>query len=172
MSVSTKTPQAIQDAEHTDDSAVTCLPSVPNTPSQTAVDADNGRDDASRNDGLDGKKVQAIALMVRGVSVVEVAASVEVHRSTIHRWLAEAAFLRELSNRREEFLDRTFNLQACGSSLAAMKLIELLDSQDEKVALRAAQTLVVAERTFVLIDQERRIRRLEDNLPFALVEAF
>jgi hypothetical protein len=172
MSASAKKRQAMPDGEHAGDGAVKYLPSVAKTPSQIATDADHEGKRASRGGGLDGKKAQAIALMVRGAPVVEVAANVDVHRSTIHRWLAEPDFLRELSNRRDEFLDRTFDLQAYGSSLAATKLIELLDSQDERVALRAAQTLVVAERTYALIDQERRIRRLEDNLPFALVEAF
>ncbi|MFQ5792633.1 MAG: hypothetical protein ACE5JI_19345 [Acidobacteriota bacterium] len=67
------------------------------------------------------------------------AATLKVHRSTVYRWRADPAFERELSRRRDEFLEKTFDLQAFASVLAVRKLMELLDSEDEKVALRAAQ---------------------------------
>lgn len=126
----------------------------------------------SDNNGPDARKGRALALMVVGTPIVHVADAVKVHRSTIHRWLADPDFQRELASRREEFLERTFDLQAYAGTLATTKLIELLDSQDDKVALRAAHALVAAGRTYVLIDQERRVRRLEDNLPLLVGGAY
>lgn len=121
---------------------------------------------ASRRDGLDAKREHAVALLLQGRSVTEVAGIIKVHRSTVHRWRTDPDFERELSRRRDEFLEKAFDLQAYASALAVHKLIQLLDSKDERVALRAAQTLGAAGRVYVLMDQERRIRRIEDNLPF------
>lgn len=147
-----------------DDSGGTLQVSSPGTPAR--------RNNQSRNNSQDAKRARAIPLMLKSTSVVEVAATMGVHRSTVHRWLADPDFQHELSERRDDFLERTFDLQAYASTLAATRLIELLDSPDERVALRAAQTLVAAARTYVLIDQERRVRRLEENLPFILPGAY
>ena len=127
----------------------------------TPVDVPVRRNGAPGPDRVSLKKERAIASLLEGRSITEVAADVGVHRATVHRWLNDPAFERELSDRREAFMDSTFDFLAYGGRLATLKLMELLESEDEKVALRAAQALV---RASVSVDHERRIRRMEDNL--------
>jgi len=123
----------------------------------------NGR---SRRNGLDARKERALVLVGEGRSVTEVAASLEIDRSTVHRWLRDPEFQRELSEHREEFLERTLDLQVYAATVAVHRLMELVESENENTALRAAQTLAGLAKTYMLMDQERRIRRLEDNLSF------
>ena len=136
------------------------------------VDVPARRNGRSGPNGLDVKRARAVALMLEGRPVKEVAATLKVHRGTVHRWRADPEFEHELSLRRDEFVQKTFGLQVYASTLAVHKLTELLDSHDERVALRAAQTLAMLERSYVLMDQERRIRRLEDNFPFLSERAY
>ena len=45
----------------------------------------------------DGHKAEALALMVQGLSVKQIAAQLAVHRSTIYRWISEPEFQRDLA---------------------------------------------------------------------------
>ena len=50
------------------------------------------------------KQVQALELLAVGCSVTQVAESLEVHRSTIHRWLNTPEFIQELEVYEQEII--------------------------------------------------------------------
>lgn len=120
-------------------------------------------DTESPADKVSAKKQRAILLMLEGQSVTEVGRVVRVHRSTVHRWLLDPGFKRELSLRREAFFEQAFDLQAYGAVQGTLKLVELLDSKNERVSLGAASRLASFMRDYVAVDQERRIRIIEDE---------
>ena len=98
----------------------------------------------------------AIGLLVQGKTVTDVAREVEVDRSTIHRWLNDSSFRLRLAGCREQLL---------AGRMATAKLMDLIESQDERVALRAATVLYTgAQRAYNLIDLQKRIERVEQNL--------
>ena len=115
--------------------------------------------------GVARKQELAIGLLVQGKTVTDVAREVEVDRSTIHRWLNDSSFRLRLAVCREQLLNSMLDQQLLAGRMANAKLMDLLESQDERVALRAATVLSTgAQRAYQLIDQQKRIERLEQNL--------
>jgi hypothetical protein len=112
----------------------------------------------------DVRKAQAIQLLTTGNSVSETARIVGVHRSTIHRWLSDPDFSRVLAERRAEFIDQTFDLQLFASLQATRKLLQLMESDDQRMAFWSARTLLPLKDAFMRIDHERRVRSMEDVL--------
>ena len=111
------------------------------------------------------KQELAIGLLVQGKTVTDVAREVEVDRSTIHRWLNDSSFRLRLAGCREQLLNSMLDQQLLAGRMATAKLMDLIESQDERVALRAATVLYTgAQRAYNLIDLQKRIERVEQNL--------
>jgi hypothetical protein len=108
------------------------------------------------------RKTWAIAQLAIGASVSEVARHIRVHRSTVHRWLEEPDFARQLVISRAELIEKAFDLHIYASLQGTRKLLEYLDSDDVRLAFWAARTLVPLKSVYTQIDQERRIRMIED----------
>jgi len=86
-------------------------------------------------------------------------------RSTIYRWLNDPIFVAELEARRDEIVESMLDQQLLGSRMATAKLIELLASDNEQVALRtAAIRYAGGQRAYQFMDVRKRIERLEDNM--------
>jgi len=108
---------------------------------------------------------QAVGLLVQGMTVTDVARELGVDRSTIHRWLNDSDFRLKLEARREELLTSMLDQQLLASRMATTKLIELLESEDERVALRAAIILYSGgQRIYHFADLKKRIELLENNM--------
>jgi hypothetical protein len=87
-------------------------------------------------------QLQAIDWLLHGLSDAEVAAKLNVDRSTIFRWRKTEAFARRLRILRE----RLFEQSAARISMLVQPSLEILRRQlkgpDEKAAARAASTLL------------------------------
>jgi transposase-like protein len=111
------------------------------------------------------KQSVAVELLASGKGVTVIARELHVVPSTIYRWLQDPVFLGELEARRDEIIEGLLDHQLLGARVAVVKLIELMESSNEQVALRAAIALQSAGlQAYQLIDVRKRVERIEDNL--------
>jgi len=114
---------------------------------------------------LKTKQALAVELLASGMMVTEVAKRLTVDRSSIYRWFNDPVFMGELEARRDEIVESMLDHQLLSCRTATAKLIELMESEDSAVALRAAITLYNGGmRAYQFMDVRKRIERLEDNL--------
>ena len=91
---------------------------------------------------LDERQIRAARLEAEGNTTVQIAAEVGVHRVTIYRW-------REIDEYRHFVAALVADTQRAaratlqaGATDAAKRIRELMRSEDERIALSAAQTLL------------------------------
>jgi transposase-like protein len=122
--------------------------------------------DAERpRERLKYKQARAVDLLVFGMTVTDVAAQLGVNRGTVHRWRKDPIFVAQLEARRSELADSLLDLHMLGNRIGLGKLLELVESTNDSLALRAATTLVNSgQRAYQSIDEKKRIERLEDNM--------
>ena len=114
------------------------------------------------------KQAMAVELLASGMTVTEVARQLGADPSTLHRWLNDPLFVAELEARRDELIDAMLDQHLLASRMATAKLMKLMDSDNEQVALRAAATLYAGgQRAYQFMDVRKRIERLEDNMGIA-----
>ena len=87
---------------------------------------------------LDRKKEQAIAALLSMPTLPAAAQEVGVAEKTLKRWMREDSFAQEFAKARREFLELALARLQRASGQATTKLMELLDAEDDKLALRAA----------------------------------
>lgn len=139
-----------------------------------AARADSGRGKAPGGKGTDAarsrkrrqlREDQAIAYLLGGMTITETAHKLKVSRSTVHRWLNDPFLQSKIESLRDDIVDAMFDQQLQASRLATPRLVELMDSDDHRVAVRAAIALQAAgQRVYHFMDLKKRIERVEDNL--------
>ncbi len=108
---------------------------------------------------------QALVHLIGGMTITETALTLKVSRSTVHRWLDDPLFRSRYESLRDDLVDCRFDQQLQASFMATSRLVELMDSEDERVAVRAAIALQVAgQRIYYFVDLTKRIERVENNL--------
>ena len=99
------------------------------------------------------------------MTVTEAARQLDIDPSTVHRWLNDALFVAELEARRGEIVESMLDQHLLASRIATAKLMGLIDSPNEQIALRAAAILYAGgQRAYQFMDVRKRIERLEDNM--------
>jgi len=91
---------------------------------------------------LNDREIRAARMEAEGVVMREIANTVGIHRKTLYRWRdkpAYVAFVRDL--RADAQRAARLTLEA-GATEAARKILELVRSDDDRVALAAATTLL------------------------------
>jgi hypothetical protein len=86
-------------------------------------------------DTLDAQQVKAIERLLAGDTVTAAAESVGVDRSTLYRWLQDAAFIAELNRQRRDLLDAVQERLHGVALEAAQKVEEAVRGGDLKAAL-------------------------------------
>ena len=111
------------------------------------------------------KQAMAVELLASGMTVTEAARQLDIDPSTVHRWLNDALFVAELEARRDEIVESMLDQHLLASRMATAKLMGLIDSPNEQIALRAAAILYAGgQRAYQFMDVRKRIDRLEDNM--------
>jgi transposase-like protein len=114
------------------------------------------------------KQTMAVELLASGMTVTEVARQLGADPSTVHRWLNDPFFAAELEARRDEIIESMLDQHLLASRMATAKLMELMDSDNEQVALRAAAVLYAGgQRAYQFMDVRKRIEKLEDHMGIA-----
>jgi hypothetical protein len=110
-------------------------------------------------------QARVVELLVSGMTITAAAAQIGVDPSTIHRWSKAPIFVAELEARRSELADSMLDLHMLGNRIGLSKLLELVESTNDSLALRAAGLLVnTGQRAYQFIDQRERAERLQDHL--------
>src|SRR5436189_134512 len=79
--------------------------------------------------------------LMAGARVTDVARQLGADPSTLHRWLNDPIFVAELEARRDEIVESMLDQHLLASRMATAKLMGLIDSPNEQIALRAAAIL-------------------------------
>jgi Helix-turn-helix of insertion element transposase len=117
-------------------------------------------------DDISAEQTKAIALLLQGKTTVEVAEALGFHRTTIYKWTVnDIAFITAYNVAKSELLSKALNLLANGLTAASNRAIELLNSQNEPVALRAAQAVINGYSSLhQTVKVEERLTMLEQGL--------
>ncbi|MEN6560087.1 MAG: hypothetical protein ABFD52_04855 [Acidobacteriota bacterium] len=123
-------------------------------------------------------QLDAVVLLVQGLTAVDAAKKLAVGKSSVYRWAQLPAFKARLeAGRREIFAEATGQLRAA-SGKAVERLIAIMKSDDLADARLAATTILeFGFRTLEQDEFEARIRALEMNLAgrgliYEVTEAF
>jgi hypothetical protein len=115
---------------------------------------------------LTGNQREAAALaLARGLTVKRAAVESAVGQRTLHRWLAEdPAFQRRVAELRQGLFAQVLGRLSDLSGQAADTLGELLGSQDHKVRLQAARTVLESASTYrQTVELSGRLAALEQQ---------
>ena len=116
----------------------------------------------TKNVSLSENQMKAIQLLMRSLSVAEVARDTGVNRVTIYRWLKNDLFNAELDKRKNELIKRSSRKLAGAMDQAIDVLIELLKSKNQNVRRLSAGNLIDYCLKFSdITDIEKRIKALE-----------
>ena len=130
-------------------------PEVPKTPPEP-----DPRKDRARRD-------QAALLLASGASVAHAATAAGVDRRTIARWQRHESFRRRVAEARAEMFARSVGLLAAAQGKAVARLIALIDSKNDIVALSASKTVVEMGHRLhgesALAELKERLDRVEAN---------
>jgi hypothetical protein len=96
----------------------------------------------SRNDTLDERQIQAARLEAQGIVMREIAAEVGVARKTLYRWREIPAYSQFVALLISDTQRAARSVMRANAHSAAARIVQLLDSEDERIALSAAQTLL------------------------------
>jgi hypothetical protein len=112
------------------------------------------------------KREEIALLLASGRSAGEAAASVGVHKRTVLRWQAkDAVFVARVSELRAALFKRSGGLLARSTARAAVRLAGLVKSEDERVALSAARSVLALTKTIQeAVEFEERLAAVERRL--------
>jgi len=75
-------------------------------------------------------------------SIEEACRKAHVSRPTAYGWLKEEAFSREVQKQKDSLYQSAIDNLAAGTDAAVTKLLKLVNSRNENIALRAAQSIL------------------------------
>jgi transcriptional regulator len=87
-------------------------------------------------------QIECIKLLVKGVTITDIAEKLNISRSTIYVWKEIPEFKAELDKLEQEYLNAASNSLKYAAPVAAKKLIKLLNGKYEKTQLSAAIDLL------------------------------
>lgn len=96
----------------------------------------------SQDAPLDERQIRAASMEAEGIVLREVAAVVGVNRKTLYRWREIPAYPALVASLRDDCQRAAQARLMANAHSAAARIVQLLDSEDERIALSAAQTLL------------------------------
>ena len=96
----------------------------------------------THNDTLDERQIRAARMEAEGVVMREIAEAVGVSRKTLYRWREVPHYSALVSSLIEDTQRAARDTLRAGAKDAAQRIRELMRSEDERIALSAAQTLL------------------------------
>ena len=91
---------------------------------------------------LDERQIRAARMEAAGSSTVEIAEEVGTHRATIYRWREVDEYRHLVAALLADTQRAARATLKAGAKAAAARVLELVSSEDERIALSAAQTLL------------------------------
>ena len=117
------------------------------------------------------KHEQAALLLAAGRSTAQTAATVGVSRRTLLRWSKDREFAARVTDLRAGLFKRSGGVLARCTTHAASRLGRLLESEDDRVALGAARSVLGLTKTLQeAVEFEQRLAAIEQQLRAAGVD--
>jgi len=91
---------------------------------------------------LDERQIRAARMEAEGIVMREIAAAVGVNRKTLYRWRDVPGYTAFVASLIEDTQRAARDTLRAGATDAAKRIRELMRSEDERIALSAAQTLL------------------------------
>jgi HEAT repeat protein len=125
------------------------------------------RDKTGKPIDLTPRQIATLPYIVASPSLSDGARLADVGRSTLYRWLRDAAFAEELERQRARASDLA-RVELQGLMLKSiLVLAEALEDPSPAIRLRAARsTLYVGLKTFDLKEVRQRLDQLDDTIDF------
>lgn len=114
---------------------------------------------------LKAKQLRAIMAIIEAGSMDGAARQAGVGKTALYEWMKQEPFRKRLEEARAEVFNEGLGVIKAGTSKAARKLIELLDSRNENTRrLTAQEILALSLKISETQEIERRLERLEELL--------
>lgn len=121
-------------------------------------------------ESLTPRQLKAIPFILEALPMERIAEKVGIKKNTIYRWLRKKHFREKVEQERQRLFDEGLATLKAATSKAAIKMIELLDSENDNLKRLAAKDILnFALRSFETEDLEKRIEAIEDILEKRLV---
>lgn len=112
---------------------------------------------------LTPRQLKTIAALLECDSIEAVARKLKMSKATIYNWLKLDHFKSKLDEERDGLFEQGLSVIKGSVGKAAAKLIELLDSKDEKSRrLAAKEVIAVALKIVEIRELEERLSKLEE----------
>lgn len=117
---------------------------------------------SSKNQNLTHRQLQVIPHILASPTYEEAARRAQISSKQIHEWLQDPLFRKELSRRRTETYSQALSTIQISSIKAVETLTSLLNDQDPKVRLNAADKILThALKGGEYLDFEERLCEME-----------
>jgi len=118
-----------------------------------------------RQPELKAKQLRVIMAIIEAGSMDGAARQAGVGKTALYEWMKQKPFRKRLEEARAEVFNEGLGVIKAGTSKAARKLIELLDSRDENTRrLTAQEILALSLKIAETQELEKRLERLEEIL--------
>ena len=117
-------------------------------------------DDNRTNDTLTDKQVRVIPFLLEAPTIEDGCKRARVAKATFYGWLKQEAFKKEFERQSNSLYNKAMEGLNAGTNRAVERLLVLVESRNENIALRAVQTLL----SFAIRAKEAsESRRAEDH---------
>jgi putative insertion element HTH domain-containing protein len=99
---------------------------------------------AEKYEKLSARQLSFLPLLLCSRSLEDACRRAKVSKVTAYKWMKNDRFKEELQRRRDELYEETLEILKIGGNKAVNKLIRLIESRNEAIALRASNSIVAA----------------------------
>lgn len=126
-------------------------------PTETNEMIDNGT--------LTERQRRVIPYLLASSSMEEACRRAKINKTTVYEWLKNKAFRNELGSQRNAVIEHALDTLKTAMAKATETLIKHLDSEQENISIRAAQSVIeFAQHALEFENLEKRISSLEERL--------
>ena len=120
---------------------------------------------STENHGLTCKQTAALPHLIAPISIENACRAAKINKTTYYGWLKDDSFKKELGALRAQTIDGAIDCLKAGIVAAVEKLMGLLNSKDESIKLRSAQTAIDYYLKIINAEQiESRLAALEKTI--------
>lgn len=114
---------------------------------------------------LSDKQIKAIPKLIAASTIEAGCIAAGIDKSSYWRWLKDPEFETEIKMHRKQIVDAAYSLLMQAHEKAAQALIELLDSDDERVKIRASESVLSHYINYVQGEElEVRLAEVENKI--------
>ena len=114
---------------------------------------------------LTDRQRRVIAFLLDSPSTEEACRRAKINKTTVYEWLKDERFRHELQRQRDTITQHALDTLKSSIGKAAETLVKHLDSEDERISIRAAESIIEFSQKALEHEQlEKRIEALEARL--------